>query len=117
MDERVKPIRITINRTGEVYELDFNREAVYMMDREGFKIDEVTDYLTTNVPKLFYYAFRKNHRKMSRTQTDRILREDLHGLTPQMIERLVMLYMQVAMDDNVQDEEELGKNGSVTVEM
>ena len=117
MDERVNPIKITINRTGETYELDFCREAVYMLDRDGFKIDEVTDYLSTNVPKLFYYAFRKNHRKISRTQTDKILREELHGLTPAMLERLTMLYMQAAMDENIQDEEDLVKNESVTVEM
>lgn len=118
MDEnRVNPIRITLNNSGEVYELDFNREAIFAMDREGFKIDEVSDFPATNVPKLFYYSFRKNHRKMSRAQTDKILREDLHGLTGAMLERLSLLYMQAATDDNVQDEEDLGKNAAVTVEM
>lgn len=117
MDDRIAPIKITMNRTGEVYELDFNREAVYLMDREGFKVDEIADYPATNIPKLFYYSFRKNHRKMSKSQTDKILREDLHGLTPQMVERLIMLYMQVATDDNMQEEEDLGKNSLVTVEM
>ena len=118
MDEnRVKPIKITINRTGEVFELDFSREAIFMMDRENFKIDEVTDYPATSIPKLFYYAFRKNHRKMTKAQTDRILREEMHGLTAPMIERLILLYTQAATDDNVQDEEDFGKNAAVTVEM
>ena len=118
MDEtRVKPIRITLNKTDEVYELDFNREALYVMDREGFKLEDVSDYPATNIPKLFYYAFRKNHRKMTKAQTDRILREELHGLTEAMLQRLSHLYLQAASDDNMQDEEDLGKNAAVTVEM
>lgn len=117
MDERINPIKLTDNKTGEVYELDFNRETLFVMDRDGFKLEEVTDFPTTNIPKLFYYSFRKNHRKMTRAQTDRILQEVLHGLTPKMIERLIMLYNQAAMSNNIQDEEDLEKNSAVTVEM
>lgn len=118
MDEnRVNPIKITIEKTGEVYELDFNREALYVMDREGFKLEDVADFPTTNIPKFFYYSFRKNHRKMTKAQTDRILREELHGLTEAMLQRLSHLYLQAASDDNMQDEEDLRKNTSVTVEM
>ena len=43
-----------------------NREAIYVMDRDGFKIDSVVDFPTTNVPKLFFYAFRMHHRKMQK---------------------------------------------------
>ena len=116
-EDRVNPIRITDNKTGDVYELDFNREAVYMMDRDGFRIEDVATFPATNVPKLFYYAFRKNHRKMTKAQTDKMLRDVLHGLTPAMLERLVLLYSQVATSDNVQDDEDLEKNAAVTVEM
>lgn len=114
--ERVNPIRITNNKTDEVYELDFNRETLFTMDRDGFKIDEVTDFPTTMIPKLFYYAFRKNHRKMTRAQTDKILRDDLHGITPKILERLMLLYNQAAMSNNIQDDEDLEKNSEVTVE-
>jgi len=116
MDDRINPIRITNNKTGEVYELDFNRETVYTMDRDNFKIDEVTDYPATNIPKLFYYAFRKNHRKMTKAQTDKILRDDLHGVTPKMLERMLLLYQQAVTSNNVQDDEDLEKNSEVTVE-
>lgn len=117
MDERVNPIRLTDNKTGEVYELDFNREALFVMDRDEFKIDEVTDYPTTMIPKLFYYSFRKNHRKMTKAQTDKILTDVLHGLTPKMLERLLVLYNQAATANNIQDDEDLEKNSAVTVEM
>lgn len=116
MDERVNPIKLTNNKTDEVFELDFNRETLYVMDRDGFKIDEVTDYPATNIPKLFYYSFRKNHRKMTKAQTDRILQDVLHGVTPKMLERLILLYNQAATANNVQEEEDLEKNSDVTVE-
>lgn len=117
MDERVNSIKITNNKTGEVYELDFNRETLLAMDRDEFKIGEVTDFPATNIPKLFYYSFRKNHRKMSRQQTDRILQDVLHGLTPKIVERLILLYNQAATSNNIQDEEDLAKNAEVTVEL
>ena len=116
MDERVNPIKLTNNKTGEVFELDFNRETLFAMDRDGFKIDEVTDYPATNIPKLFYYSFRKNHRKLAKSQTDSILQEVLHGVTPKMLERLILLYNQAATANNVQEDEDLEKNSDVTVE-
>ena len=116
MDERVNPIKLTNNKTGEVFELDFNRESLFVMDSDGFKIDEVTDYPATNIPKLFYYSFRKNHRKMTKTQTDSILQDVLHGVTPKMLERMILLYNQAATANNVQEEEDLEKNSDVTVE-
>ena len=116
MDEKINPIKITNNKDGEVYELDFNRETLYVMDRDGFKIEEVTDYPATNIPKLFYYSFRKNHRKMTKAQTDRILQDILHGVTPKILERLILLYNQAATANNVQEDEDLEKNLDVTVE-
>lgn len=116
MDERINPIKITINKTGETYELDFNRETLFVMDRDGFKINEVTDYAATNIPKLFFYSFRKNHRKMTKAQTDNILQNELHGVTPKMLERLILLYNQAVTANNVQDDEDLEKNLGVTVE-
>lgn len=116
MDERINPIKLTNNKTDEVFELDFNRETLYVMDRDGFKIEEVTDYPATNIPKLFFYSFRKNHRKMTKAQTDRILQDVLHGVTPKMLERLILLYNQAATANNVQEDEDLEKNSDVTVE-
>lgn len=116
MDDRINPIKLTNHKTDEVFELDFNRETLYVMDRDGFKIEEVTDYPATNIPKLFFYSFRKNHRKMTKAQTDRILQDVLHGVTPKMLERLILLYNQAATANNVQEDEDLEKNSDVTVE-
>lgn len=117
MDERINPIKITDSKTGSTYELDFNREAVYFMDQRGFAVDEtIFKFPATNIPKLFYYSFRKNHRKMTQAQTDAILHE-LGGLTDEMIQRLIELYVQAAASNNIQDKEDLEKNSRMTVEM
>lgn len=117
MDDRINPIKITDKDTNETYELDFSRESIYFMEQQGFKINGNTlDYPVTNIPKLFYYAFRKNHRKLSQNQTDAILKK-MGGLTPKILERLILLYNQAMMANNVQDEEDLEKNVHMAVEL
>lgn len=117
MEERIDPIRITDNESGKVYELDFSRESVRFVEQQGYKIDETFDFPNVNIPKLFYYAFRKNHRNVSLQQTTELL-DKMGGLTEKVAIRLVSLYQQATMSNNViQDEEDLGKNSRVTVEL
>lgn len=116
MDERVKPIRITFTRTGEVYELDFSRDSVRFAESRAFDPQELTKYPSTKIPEFWFYAFRKNHKKLSRQQTDKLL-EEIGGVTPEMLERLGLLYAQAAQSNNFQDQEDFEKNGAATVEM
>lgn len=113
--ERVNPIRLTDNETGEVYELDFSRNSIAFAENRGFKVQEVSDYPVTKIPELFYYAFRKNHKGVSRQKTDEIL-EELGGLTGPVLERLVALYNQGGMSHILVDEDEV-KNSRMTVEL
>lgn len=117
MDERINPIIIRFNDQ-EPYVLDFNREAVRFAESRGFDPDDVLRYPATKIPEFFFYAFRMHNRKIAKNQTDDIL-EKLGGLTPKMLERLRLLYDQAIMSDAsiIQDDEDLVKNGSVTVEM
>ena len=116
--ERVEPIRLTDNETGETYELDFSRDSVRFMAHQGFKVGEnIMDYIATAGPDFWFYAFRKNHMKVPRNKTD-ALYSKMGGLTPKVIERLVELYNQALMSNNiVQDDGDLEKNPRVTVEM
>ena len=114
--ERVKPIRMTIKATGEVYELDFSRDSVRFAEAREFNPEDVARYPATKVPELWYYSFRMNHKSMSKQQTDKLLK-DIGGVTPEMLERLITLYAQAAQSNNVQDEEDFEKNGVATVEM
>lgn len=115
--DKITPIRITDKESGEVYELDFNRESVSFAERNGFKLEDVADFPATKVKEIFFYAFRAHHKKMSRGQTDKILEEKLHGLTPAILERLIELYQQAVVSNNIQDEDELAENPLVTVEL
>lgn len=117
MDERIEPIRITDKDTGETYVLDFSRESVRFVEAQNFKIDETFDFPNTNIPKLFFYAFRMHHKKMAKNQTDALL-DKMGGLTGKIAERLVLLYQQATTSNNIiQDDEDLEKNSHVTVEL
>lgn len=116
-NEKIDPIRLTDNDTGKVYELDFSRESVKFVENQGYKIEETFDFPNVNVPKLFYYSFRKNHRNVSLEQAEKLL-DKMGGLTEKIAVRLVNLYRQATMANNIiQDEEDLAKNSHVTVEL
>ena len=115
--ERINPIYITDNDSGKKYELDFSRDSVRFMEQQGFKIDELFDYPNVNIPKLFYYAFRKNHKNVALKQAQDLL-DKMGGITEQIALRLVDLYRQATIANNIiQEEEDLGKNQHITVEM
>ena len=90
-ENRVNPIYITDPDTSEVYVLEFSRDSVRFAEQRGFKITELTDFPQTNIPAFFFYAFRMHHKSLAREKTDKLL-EELGGLTPAELERLVQLY-------------------------
>ena len=115
--ERVPSIKVTDKRDGTVYELDFNREAVKFAEARGFDTEDVAKYPATKFPELFFYAFRMHHRNLARSQTDTIY-DRLGGVSPQFLERLVLLYNQALTANNVVEEtEDMGKNGDMEVEL
>lgn len=121
MEERVNPIRITdhkgiIKNQENVYELDFSRESIVFAESRGFKVEEVAVYPVTRISELFYYAFRKNHRNVSREKTDKFM-EAWGGLPESVLKRLVELYNQAALANNIQVDEDAEKNETATVEM
>lgn len=116
-EDRVPPIRITDEKTGTVYELDFDRASIKFAEDRGFELDNVTRFPVTNLPLLFFYSFRYHHREVSKRKTDELY-ERLGGLSPAFIERLILLYAQAQQSNNIVDsDEEMGKNGSLTVEL
>lgn len=115
--ERIEPLYITDNETGKKYELDFSRESVRFVEHQGYKVEETFEFPNINIPKLFYYAFRKNHKNVSLEQAEKLL-DKMGGLTEKVAIRLVDLYRQATVSNNViQDEEDLAKNSRVTVEL
>lgn len=124
MDEnfdRVKPIRLTdnagiIRHPGDVYELDFSRESIVFAENRGFKVEEVLVYPVTRISELFYYAFRKKHRNVSREKTDKFM-EAWGGIPESVLKRLIELYNQAALSNNIQIDEDAEKNETATVEL
>ena len=116
--ERINPIRFTDKDTDETYELDFNRESVKYMASQGFVMDDnFIDLIAQRGEELWYYAFRAKHRKLSRNQTDKLYQK-MGGLSPKVIKRLMELYQQALMSNNiVQDDDDLDANPHVTVEL
>lgn len=115
-EERVQPVRITDNETGKTYELDFSRESVKFAEARKFELDDVLRFPATKVPELFFYAFRKNHKKIARDKTDKLL-EDMDGLPTKMLGRLTQLYSQAALTHVLVLDEDAEKNTKVTVEL
>lgn len=114
-DNKVMPIRITDPNTGEMYTLEFSRESVRFAEQRGFKISELTDFPQTNIPNLFFYSFRKNHKNVAREKTDKML-DELGGLAPAELARLVELYNQ-PNESLILTEESGRKNCNLTVEL
>jgi hypothetical protein len=116
-NEKIKPIVLTEAETGKEYVLEFSRESVKFAEARGFKISEVAVFPVTLIPDFFYYSFRKNHKNVSRAETDRILREDLGGLSQEAIERLSRLYM-IPFEGLVRSEDDgEEKNARMTVKL
>lgn len=119
--DRVAPIRLTdhkgiIKNPEDVYELDFSRESIVFAEARGFKIEEVPVYPVTRISELFYYAFRKKHRSVSREKTDKFM-EEWGGIPEKVLKRLIELYTQAATANNIQVDEDAEKNETATVEM
>lgn len=115
-DKRVEPIRITDPESGAVYVLEFSRQSVRFAESRGFKISELLDFPQTNIPAFWYYSFRKNNGDVSRAQTDAIL-EDMGGLSPAILERLVQLYQAPNESLIADSDDDKRKNSRFMVEM
>lgn len=116
IEDRVRPVRL-VGENGDEYILDFSRDSVRFAEQRGFKPDEVLDFPATKIPEMFFYAFRKNHKNLAKNQTDKILEEELGGMTEALLTRLMQLYNQAALTHVVVTDEEAAKNARMTVEL
>ena len=115
----MKPIIITDSETGKQYILEFNRATVKATEQSGFDPELIESQTISQVTKLFYGAFRKNHPQLSYDKIEKII-DELGGVPKKMIFRLLELY-KYAADTLIRDEDEddgdTVKNSKLTVEM
>lgn len=115
-NEKVKPLVLTDNESGEKYTLEFSRDSVRFAENHGFSTEDLSRYPMTKVPDFFFYAFRMHHKNISRERTDRILFDDLGGLPDGAMERLISLYSEPFNAFSNTDEDGNTKNSRMTVE-
>lgn len=119
--ERVKPIVLRFTDTNQEYTLEFNRATVSLAERRGFPLTPMNAEEVINskpaevIPDLFYYSFLMHHKGMNRALTDKILFDDLGGVTSEMLERLILLHAQ-GYETLISDEDK-PKNSTLAVEM
>ncbi len=90
-EKRVEPI-ILKYEDGTVYTLEFDRDTVAYAEKAGFKRTEITNNEMTMIPQLFFLAFRMHHPTMSKEKANKILFDDLGGMTEALSARLIELY-------------------------
>lgn len=117
MQEHIQPARLTDDKTGQVYELDFSRESIVFAERNKFKLDEAIEFPVTGMRDLFYYSFRKNHRNVPREKTDKMIERWGGGVPEKLVKRLIQLYQQAQASNAINVDEDAEKNSGLTLEL
>jgi len=89
---RLSPMIVSVPEDGREYTLEFNRKTVKKSEQSGLDINELGSKSMTMVSLLFWGAFLMHHPHMTQEQTDKILFEQLNGLTADEMEYLGKLY-------------------------
>ena len=120
-EAEVKPIVLRFTDTNQVYTLEFNRATVSYAERNGFPLNPFNkDTIVGERPievieGLFYYSFLMHNKGINKQITDRILYEELGGMTTEMLERLMELFF-LGYSALISSENK-PKNSKLTVEM
>jgi len=120
--EKINPFKFTINDgeyAGEQYTLEATRATVKFAESKGFIVSDVGSFPVTQLPDLFFYLFRANHKNVARDKTDKILFDEFAPVPKEYITRWFELYAEpmTALIATEETEEEARKNVRVTVEM
>lgn len=90
---------------GKEYTLEYTRESVKQMEREGFVANDIMTKPMNTLPKLFAGAFKAHHRfDAKQKEIDEIF--DLFGNKQALIEKLAEMYaepMEALMDNDINE--------------
>lgn len=80
---------ITFDFKEKTYTLEFTRRSIEQMEKEGFRVTEVTEKPMTMLPTLFAGAFKAHHPFVSRSDVNEIFdtvknKQDLVGRLAEM---------------------------------
>ena len=98
--------QINFEHKGKEYTLEYTRESVKQMEREGFAADDIVNKPMLTLPKLFAGAFKAHHRfDTKQKQIDEIF--ELFTNKQALIAKLAEMYaepIETLMDDEGVDE-------------
>ena len=93
--------QLTFEFKGKEYTLEYTRESVKQMEREGFVGEDVVKKPLNTLPKLFAGAFKAHHKfDVKQKQIDEMF--DLFKNKNALVEKLAEMYaepMEALMDD------------------
>ena len=97
--------QITFEHEGKEYTLEFTRESIKQMEREGFVAGDVVNKPMNTLPKLFAGAFKAHHRfDTKQKKIDEIF--ELFTNKQALVEKLAEMYaepLETLMDDDAID--------------
>lgn len=64
--------KIEFERNGQKYVLEYTRESVALMEKQGFAVSELTTRPMLMLPLAFQGLFYKNHRNVNKTFVDEV---------------------------------------------
>lgn len=64
--------KIGFNYEGKNYKLEYNRESIKLMEKQGFSVDKFVDQPFTMVELAFEGAFIMHHPKMTKAEANKI---------------------------------------------
>lgn len=64
--------RIEFEKDGQKYVLEYTRESVALMERQGFSVEELTTKPMLMLPLAFQGLFYKNHKRVNKTFVDEV---------------------------------------------
>lgn len=115
-EAKIEPVMIYDKNGNFKYLLEFDRNTVKFAEQRGLKPQTIEGNMgMIEIEELFYCSFRKHQPKMSKADTDKVIKE-IGGITPKLLIRLCQLfelpYTELLTDD---ENEENEKNSVLTV--
>lgn len=104
--------KITIPYKGKTYTLEFTRTVVKTMEKQGFKLDELSSMPLTMITALFNGAFLVNHPNL-KSETKEKIYDGLKNRT-KLVQTLVEMYAEAynsLFDEEEEDEADEGNSG------
>lgn len=100
-ENTVTPLVLANSETGKTVTIEFNRNIILRMEREGLASDKVAEAVTnaplSAISDLFYYGCLMHQPNTTREEAENLLFDGV-GVSAELVERLAGLYQKPYMD-------------------